>query len=86
MKAWADKAVDAKTQTMYRSGVRKLIHMMKWSWPDVLNTVQDVMQQMSAAMMCHVKAMKWVMAYLMAMPKQGLTLKPSEKMGWQQRV
>ena len=37
------------------------------------------MWQMSAAMMCHVKAMKRVMAYLMATPKRGLTLKPSEK-------
>ena len=53
--------------------------MMKWSRPDVLNAVQDFTWQMSAATMCHVKAMKRVMAYLMATPRQGLTLKPSEK-------
>jgi hypothetical protein len=79
MKAREDEKVDAKTQTMFRSGVGKLIHMMKWSRPDVLNAVRDLTRQMSAATMCHVKAMKRVMTYLTAMPKQGLTLKPSEK-------
>ena len=69
MKARVDEAVDAKTQTMFRSGVGKLIHMMKWSRPDVLNAVQDLTRQMSAATMCHVKAMKRVMTYLTAMPK-----------------
>ena len=39
MKARAYEAVDAQTQTLYRSGVRKLIHIMKWSRPDVLNAV-----------------------------------------------
>ena len=53
--------------------------MMKWSRPDVLNAVQDLTRQMSAATMCHVKAMKQVMTYLTATPKRGLTLKPSEK-------
>ena len=66
---------------MFRSGVGKLIHLMKWSRPDVLNAVHDLTRQMSAATMCHVKAMKRVMTYLTATPKQGLTLKPSEKWG-----
>ena len=52
---------------------------MKWSRPDVLNAVRDLTRQMSAATMCHVKAMKQVMTYLTATPKRGLTLKPSEK-------
>ena len=39
MKAWAYEAVDAELQTMYQSGVGKLIHIMKWSRPDVLNAV-----------------------------------------------
>ena len=49
MKAGVDEAVDALTQTMYQSGVGKLIHMMKWSRPDGLNAVQDLKQLMSAA-------------------------------------
>ena len=69
MKARADEAVDTKTQTMFRSGVGKLIHMMKWLRPDVLNAVQDLTSQISAATMCHIKAMKRVMTYLTAMPK-----------------
>lgn len=41
MKTREDEAVDTKIQSAYWSGVGKLIHMMKWSWPDVLNVVQD---------------------------------------------
>ena len=58
MKARDDKAVDRTAQLMYRSGVGKLIHMMKWSRPDVLNAVRDLMWHMSKSTLCHVKAMK----------------------------
>jgi hypothetical protein len=30
-----NSAVDAKTQTYFRSGVDKMIHMMQWSRPDI---------------------------------------------------
>ena len=39
MKARDDEAINGKVQLMYWFGVRKLIHMMKWSRPDVLNAV-----------------------------------------------
>ena len=64
---------------IYRSGVGKLIHMMKWSRPDVLNAVQDLMRHMSKAMLCHVKAMKRVMTYLTMMVDYGLMLEPNAK-------
>ena len=39
MKAKEDEAIDAATQSMYWSGVGKLIHMMKWSRPDMLDHI-----------------------------------------------
>jgi len=77
MKAREDEAVDAKTQSVYRSGVGKLIHMMKWSRPDVLNAVRDLTRHMSVATLCHLKAMKRVMAYLTTTSNRALTLQPS---------
>jgi hypothetical protein len=77
MKARANEAVDTKTQSVFRSGVGKLIHMMKWSRPDVLNAVRDLTRHMSVATLCHLKAMKRVMVYLTATPERGLTLKPN---------
>ena len=58
MKARDNMAVDSKQPSVYQSGVGKLIHIMKWSRPDVLNAVQDLMQHMSVATLCHIKAMK----------------------------
>jgi len=51
--------------------------MMKWSRSDVLNAVRDLTRHMSVATLCHLKAMKRVMAYLTATPNRGLTLQPS---------
>ena len=56
MKAKGNKAVDATMQSLYSSGVGKLIHMMKWL--DVLNTVRDLTRYMSVTTLCHVKAVK----------------------------
>ena len=58
MKARDNMAVDSKQPSVYQSGVGKLIHIMKWSRPDVLNALQDLMQHMSVATLCHIKAMK----------------------------
>ena len=58
MKARDDEAVDGTEQSTYRFGVGKLIHLMKWSRPDVLNAVRDLTRHMSKATLCHIKAMK----------------------------
>ena len=79
MKARDDEAIDGAVQSMYGSGVGKLIHMMKWSRPDVLNAVRDLTRHLSKATLCHVKAMKRVMMYLTAMADQGLMLEPNTK-------
>ena len=38
--------VDAKTQTYFRSGVGKMIHMMQWSRPDICSAVRDLTRHM----------------------------------------
>ena len=38
-----------KDQTKYRSGVGKLLHMMKWSRPEIMNSICELSRFMSAA-------------------------------------
>lgn len=66
-------------QTKYRSGVGKLLHMMRWSRPDILNAVRELSKFMSGASEAHVVAMKRVMKYCVATPERGLELKPTRK-------
>ena len=52
MNSKEDEAIDAASQLMYWSGFGKLIHMMKWSRPEVLNAVKDLTRHMSVATLC----------------------------------
>jgi hypothetical protein len=63
-------------QTVYRSGTGKLLHMMRWSCPELLNPVRELLKHLKVAATAHLKALKCVMAYVVATPKRGLTLKP----------
>ena len=67
------KASDQKT---YRKGVGKLLHMMRWSRPDILNSVRELSKYMTKATPAHLKAMYRVMAYCVGTEKRGLLLKP----------
>ena len=64
-------------QTKYRSGVGKLLHMMRWSRPDILNRVRELSRFMQAAKQSHFHAMITVMKYCVNTPKRGLELKPN---------
>ena len=61
----------------YRSGVGKLLFLMKWSWPDVLNSVHDLSRFMSCARPSHVVAMERVMQFCLCSKEKGLKLQPS---------
>ena len=50
---------------------------MKWSWPDVLNSVRDLSQFMSCACPSHVMAMECIMQYCICSKDKGLKLQPS---------
>ena len=49
--------MSGEMQTKYRSGTGKLLHLMKWSRPDVLNSVRELSCFMTGAMVYHLKAM-----------------------------
>ena len=63
-------------QTEYRSGVGKLLHMMRWTRPEIYNRVRELSRFMSGATEQHLKAMKRVMKYCVTYKKRGLTLRP----------
>jgi len=63
-------------QRIYRSGVGKLLHLMKWTRPDILNAVRELSRFMSGATLAHLNAMYRVMRYCIATPERGLLLKP----------
>jgi len=64
-------------QTYYRSGVEKLINMMRWSRPEIQNSVRELARHFQGAVGGHVKAMHRVMQYVIRTPNRGLTLKPN---------
>ena len=68
-----------KDQTKYRSGVGKLLHMMKWSRPEIANSIGELSTFMSAVTLAHMKAMTRVMKYVVSTPERGLVLKPNAK-------
>jgi hypothetical protein len=65
-----------KEQVTYRQGVGKLLHLMRWSRPDVLNSVRELTRFAGRASMAHMKAMYRVMKFCRATKKRGKTLKP----------
>jgi hypothetical protein len=66
-----------KRQTIYRSGVGKLLHMMKWSRPELLNPVRELSRFMVGGTETHELAMYRTMKYCLATPNRGLFLKPN---------
>jgi hypothetical protein len=65
-----------KEQTKYQSGVGKLLHMMRWSRPEIHNAVQELSRFMTAgASDAHMKGMKRVMEYCVETKERVLVLK-----------
>jgi hypothetical protein len=71
-----EEVMSDQEQFKYRSGVGKLLHLMKWSRPEILNAVQELSRFMTGAAKAHVKAMYRVMNYCLDTPKCGLVLQP----------
>ena len=72
-----EEGISAQEQKTYRSGVGKLLFLMKWSRPDVLNSVRDLSRFMSCARPSHVVAMERVMQFCLCSKDKGLKLKPA---------
>ena len=72
--------LNSKDQTEYRSGVGKLLHLMRWSHTDIYNSVRKLSKFMTTeAAEAHKKAMLKVMSYCISTPERGIVLKPSLK-------
>jgi hypothetical protein len=72
--------LNAAEQTKYRCGVGKLLHMMRWSRPEIYNSVRELSRFVTTGTTTsHVKAMKRVMEYCVATENRGILLKPDQK-------
>ena len=71
--------VESTRHTYYRKGVGKLLHMTRWSRPEVQNAVRELARHGSAPCEAHVKAMHRAMEHCMATPERGWMLKPERK-------
>jgi hypothetical protein len=76
VKAKPEDCVDPDELFTYRKGTGKLLHMMRWSRPEILNSVRELSRYMSGASKAHVKAMYRAMKYCIGKAKRGLLLKP----------
>jgi hypothetical protein len=76
VRAKKEDCIDDAAQFGYRKGTGKLLHMMRWSRPEILNAVRELSRYMSGASVTHVKAMYRTMKYCIGKAKRGLLLKP----------
>ena len=70
-KADEDQALDKQSQSKFRPGVGKLLHMMRWSRPEIWNAVREVSRRMTIANQDHYKAMLRIMKYCTLTPDRG---------------
>ncbi|KAL7573927.1 hypothetical protein ACA910_001939 [Epithemia clementina (nom. ined.)] len=63
-------------QKIFRSGVGKLLHLMKWSRPDILNSVRELSRFMKVARLQHLRTMLRCMKYCSDTAKRGRVLRP----------
>jgi hypothetical protein len=71
--------VDADEHYTYRKGVGKMIHMTKYSRPEIANAVRELSRFGSKPTPIHSKAMKRVMKYCVNTNDRGLMLKPTRQ-------
>ena len=72
-----EDAIAAEEQAKYRSGVGKMLHMMRWSRPEILNSVRELSKYMGRASAAHYKAMHRVMKYCVDTANRGFKLQPA---------
>jgi len=69
--------VEGKRRTYYRSGVGKLMHLKRWSRPEMNNAVRDLSRYNSNGSEEHIQAIHRAMCYALSTPERGLTLAPT---------
>jgi hypothetical protein len=74
-----EDAFGKEKTTLFRRGIGKLLHMMRWSRPEIQNSVRDLSRHMKQCGVEHQIAMERVMAYCVQDKEKGWILKPSRK-------
>lgn len=74
-----DAKLDPDEHYTYRKGVGKLIHLSKYSRPEILNAVRELSRYGSKPVPAHEKAMLRVMKYCVETKNRGRILKPFGK-------
>jgi hypothetical protein len=65
-------------QQTYRKGVGKLLHVTRWTRPDIMNSVRELSRFAGGALMlAHMKAMYRCMAYCVASSKRRIKIVPN---------
>ena len=67
--------LDAKGTFQVRSGIGKLLYLMKWSRPDISNAVRGLSRFMQEPALVHDKAMGRLMEHYVFTEQRGLVLK-----------
>ena len=71
--------MSVKDHKVYRSGVGKLLHLVKCSRPYFLNRFIDLSRFMGEVTYVHMGAMLCTMKHCVSKDKLGLTLRPNTK-------
>jgi hypothetical protein len=61
-------------QQAYSKGVGKLLHVTRWTRPDIMNYVRELSRFAGGALMAHMKAMYRCMAYCVATAKRRINI------------
>jgi len=72
-------AVKTEMQTKFRSEIGKLLHLMRWSRPDICNAVRDLSRHGQKSSKAHLKAMKRCMKYCIQTREMGWCLHSTRK-------
>ena len=68
--------IQCEEQKTHRKGVGKLLHVMRWSRPDVQNSTREVSRFTMKAGMTHKKALERASECNVGTPNRGLCLRP----------
>ena len=79
LKPREDEAVNAKEQKTYRSIVGLLIHIARWSRPDVMNAVREASKHMQVSAPAHARYLNVLTGFLTRTRGRGWTLEPNKK-------